>query len=237
MFYSNVPHFKCKTGEKILFPFSPPIFQTEVDENFRKEMLDEGRKLNVDYDDWNSKLAGNLKYGRSYHYRKPMFEKAQTYLAKQTERWFDGMKDMWGKDNSMIKRFFTVYQGNKFFENTPEGYNPDKEGQLKLDSLWVNFSNKHDFTPPHTHTGALSFVIFLQVPERIFTVQADCNSKRAGEICFQHGQPLCQLNGGEFAVKPYNGLMFMFPAQLTHYVPPFYTDDERVSVSGNYLMV
>lgn len=237
MFYSNVPHFKCKTGEKILFPFSPPIFQTEVDENFRKEMLDEGRKLNVEYDDWNKKLAGNLKYGRSYHYRKPMFEKAGKYLDKQIDRWFESMKDMWREDNPMVKKFFTIYNGNKFFEDVPKDYEIDTQGKLKLDSLWVNFSRKHDFNPPHTHTGALSFVLFLQVPERIFTVQADSNTRRAGEICFLHGTPINYLNGGEYPVKPYDGLMFIFPAELMHYVPPFYTDDERVSVSGNYILV
>ena len=44
-FNTNVANFKTEDGDKILYPFSPPIFQTEVDSNFTKELLEEGRKL------------------------------------------------------------------------------------------------------------------------------------------------------------------------------------------------
>jgi hypothetical protein len=68
-FITNVPNFETEDGDKILYPFSPPIFQTEVDSNFIKELIVEGRKLTKEEDDHNFKLAGNLKYGRSYHYK------------------------------------------------------------------------------------------------------------------------------------------------------------------------
>jgi len=35
-FITNVPNFETEYGDKILYPFSPPIFQTEVDTNFTK---------------------------------------------------------------------------------------------------------------------------------------------------------------------------------------------------------
>ena len=69
-FVTNVPNFETEEGDKILYPFSPPIFQTEVDTNFTKELIEEGRKLTKEEDDWSPKLAGNLKYGRSYHYKE-----------------------------------------------------------------------------------------------------------------------------------------------------------------------
>ena len=65
-FETNVAKFETEDGDKILYPFSPPIFQTEVDSNFTKELIVEGRKLTKEEDDWNPRLAGNLKYGRSY---------------------------------------------------------------------------------------------------------------------------------------------------------------------------
>jgi hypothetical protein len=74
-FVTNVANFETKTGDKILYPFGPSIFQTEVDSNFTKELIEEGRKLTIKEDDWSPKLAGNLKYGRSYHYK-------QDYLLK-----------------------------------------------------------------------------------------------------------------------------------------------------------
>ena len=64
-FSTNTAKFITEEGDQILYPFSPPIFQTEVDSNFTKELIVEGRKLTKEEDDWNPKLAGNLKYGRS----------------------------------------------------------------------------------------------------------------------------------------------------------------------------
>ena len=66
----------------------------------------------------------------------------------------------------------------------------------------INFSQKHDFNPPHTHTGILSFVIFCKVPEEIFEVQADSNTQRAGELHFTYGEQITKLMGCEYPVKP-----------------------------------
>jgi len=113
----------------------------------------------------------------------------------------------------------------------------DKITPLKLDELWINFSQKHDFNPPHIHSGVLSFVIFCQVPEKIFEVQADSNTQRAGCITFSCGEPITQLMGTEYPVKPYKDLMFIFPAKLRHYVSSFWVDEERISVSGNFTVI
>jgi hypothetical protein len=112
-----------------------------------------------------------------------------------------------------------------------------RQGTVKLDTLWINFSQKHDFNPPHTHSGILSFVIFCKVPEEIFKVQADSNTQRAGEIHFQYGEPITKLMGCEYPVKPFENLMFIFPNELRHHVPPYWVDAERISVSGNFISV
>jgi len=112
-----------------------------------------------------------------------------------------------------------------------------RQGTVALDSLWINFSQKHDFNPPHNHTGKLSFVIFCQVPKEIFKVQADSNTQRAGEIHFTYGEPISPLMGNDYPVKPYENLMFIFPASLRHFVPAYWVDAERISVSGNFIVV
>ena len=56
--------------------------------------------------------------------------------------------------------------------------------KIVLDSLWINFSQKHDYNPPHTHTGALSFVIYCQVPKEIFSVQTNSNTKELVKLYF-----------------------------------------------------
>ena len=33
-----------------------------------------------------------------------------------------------------------------------------------LDSFWVNFQNKYEFNPTHSHTGVFSFVVWIEIP-------------------------------------------------------------------------
>jgi len=226
-FETNVPKFLTEEGDQIIYPFGPPIFQTEVDSNFTKELIVEGRKLTKEKDDWNPLLAGNLKYGRSYHYKEDYLLKVEPYLKTYIERFFNGIYSQYGQNNKMVERLLQVQHDRRQY----------RQGKLRLDTLWINFSQKHDFNPPHTHTGVLSFVIFCQVPEEIFKVQADSNTQRAGEIHFSYGEPISKLMGGEYAVKPYENLMFIFPAELKHYVPAYWVDAERISVSGNFVVV
>jgi len=226
-FLTNVAKFKTENGDNILYPFSPPIFQTEVHSNFTKELIEEGRKLNKEEDDWNPKLAGNLKYGRSYHYKDDFLLKAEPYLMKYVERFINGMYSQFGPTYKGVERLLEVQQDR----------GQVKQGNVKLDTLWINFSQKHDFNPPHTHKGILSFVIFCKVPEKMFEVQADSNTQRAGELHFSYGEPITKLTGNEFPVKPYENLMFIFPADLSHYVPAYWVDEERISVSGNFVVI
>ncbi len=57
-----------------------------------------------------------------------------------------------------------------YIEQTIKSYGPPwrttmKEGQAwNLESLWVNFQKKHEFNPPHDHSGVYSFVIWMQIP-------------------------------------------------------------------------
>ena len=75
------------------------------------------------------------------------------------------------------------------------------------------------------------------MPKKIFEVQADSNTQRAGEIHFLFSDPITELMGSEYPVKPYENLMFIFPAKLRHYVPAYWVDVERISVSGNFVVV
>src|SRR5210317_207408 len=226
-FETNVSKFITEEGDKILYPFSPPIFQTEVDSNFTKELIVEGRKLTKEEDDFNPKLAGNLKYGRSYHYKEDYLFKVEPYLKTYVERFFNGIYAQWGQENKMVEKLLSVQHNRRQL----------RQGNERLDTLWINFSQKHDFNPPHTHTGILSFVIFCQVPKEIFEVQADSNAQRAGEIHFSYGEPITKLMGNEYPVKPYENLMFIFPNELRHFVPAYWVDAERISVSGNFVVV
>ncbi len=229
-FVTNVAHYENKNGEKLIWPFGPPIFQTHIHDRFKEELLTEGRKLTKKDDDWSFQLAGNLKYGRSYHYKDDMVEKAEKYLLQYIKRFTDTYVEQLGHNQRALNRIQELYSIRK-------GPKEWEEGKLILDSLWVNFSKKHDFNPIHIHTGSISFVIFLQVPPEIFEVQADSNAQKAGELHFQYGETNSPFTGTEYPIRPYEGLMLMFPATLQHHVPSYWVDAERISVSGNFSLV
>lgn len=114
---------------------------------------------------------------------------------------------------------------------------------IVLESLWVNFSKKYEFNPPHSHSGFVSFVIFVNIPY-------DLNKE---EECFSHFSSRKEKNytskfsflnvhyNGRIVTdtinvdKSFEGKMLMFDAKQTHQVFPFYTsDDYRITVSGNF---
>ena len=100
------------------------------------------------------------------------------------------MFEQFGNDYNGVKRLLETQkregQGGKH-----SGW---QMGKLILDTLWINFSQKHDFNPPHSHSGSLSFVIFCKVPQKIFEVQADSNSQ-VGELHFTYGEQISELQG------------------------------------------
>ena len=78
---------------------------------------------------------------------------------------------------------------------------------------------------------------YCKVPDEIFTVQADSNSQRAGEVHFEYGEEMSPIMGSEFPIRPYENLLLIFPASLKHHVPSYWVDAERVSVSGNFIVI
>jgi hypothetical protein len=123
---------------------------------------------------------------------------------------------------------------NQLSKETQKKFNP----YFSLDDLWVNYQQKHEFNPLHTHTGLYSFVIWLQQPFRI----EDENQFGPGAGAPDHEKCCaafyCQGTHGRniniLVDKTWNATAFIFPATARHGVYPFYTsDDYRITVSGN----
>lgn len=204
--FSSVEH----NNNKIIYPFSPPIFQTIIDNETINFLLNEGKKLNLENNDSNFLLAGNLKYGRSFGYDKNITKTIEPKIINKAQ--------------IFLKMINMQFQSN---------WTEDILEKMYLEDLWINFSKKHDFNPSHIHNSFLSFVVYCSVPKEIFEIQADCNAQEAGEIVFHYGEKIFDFMYDKFLTKPFDGLMFIFPSKLKHYVPPFWADKTRISVSGN----
>jgi len=111
---------------------------------------------------------------------------------------------------------------------------------LILHKMWVNFQEKHEFNPLHTHSGLFSFVIWIKIPfynkdEKNSSPGKDSNHNLAGCFEFQYCNSLGSIIGHSIqADKEWEGKICLFPANLNHSVYPFYSsNDYRISVSGN----
>ena len=110
-----------------------------------------------------------------------------------------------------------------------------KKPEYILSALWINHQKKHEFNPPHDHDGALSFVIYLDIPEKLKKENEDYIGKSAGPggIQFLYGEGPRDQAVTYMSHFPETGDMFIFPAWLKHWVSPFKSDCTRISVSGN----
>jgi len=117
-----------------------------------------------------------------------------------------------------------------------------KEGEgFNLESLWVNFQKKHEFNPPHDHSGVFSFVIWMQIPtsyaeQRKLPICAESNAdNHISNFAFSYTNTMGRVSTFAYNMeKEAEGYMVMFPSQMLHQVFPFYENDgERISISGN----
>ena len=146
-------------------------------------------------------------------------------------------KEVHFRDKDKFKEFF-----EQSFSLYNHAYSTWKKGAAEnppkyfLERLWCNFQRPGDFNPPHSHGGALSFVIFLQIPEELKDENKAFKGQSAGPggLTFLHG------DADQYAIDSHSFFpeerdMFIFPAWVKHWVYPYQSDCTRISVSGNVI--
>ena len=108
--------------------------------------------------------------------------------------------------------------------------------QTTMVMSWVNFMRAGEFNPPHTHLNCdLSSVLFVKIPEGLKEEHKKFTGMGGGPgtLSFIYGetQPHAVSNRVFF---PEEGDFFIFPATLTHFVAPFLSKGERISMSANF---
>jgi len=115
-------------------------------------------------------------------------------------------------------------------------------GEISLDvkDLWVNFQKKGEVNPVHSHSGLMSFVIWLSIPyttlEEISNLSVyAAGVHAAGNFSFLYTDTLGRVIPEIIPVdKTYNGKIVLFPSAMNHCVYPFYSSDEyRITIGGN----
>jgi uncharacterized protein (TIGR02466 family) len=188
-----------------IFNWGPCVVKLKIKDEFKKLLLDEAKNNTLDY---RNKLAGILDHETGYN------DESKTKILPSLSQYI-------GVYDQAYQRYV-----NKPYEKMPE---------YVLSALWINHQKPNEFNPPHDHDGALSFVIYLDIPEALKKEHAEYKGKSCGPggIQFIYG------NGPRDAITymsfmPEEGDMYIFPAWLKHWVAPYKSDCTRISVSGNF---
>ena len=102
--------------------------------------------------------------------------------------------------------------------------------KFDLKSSWAVCQFESDYNPIHWHDGHISGVMYTKMPNDLGSSYK--NENKNGRISFIHGSTQF-LVSSVYDVKPEVGDLFIFPSYMMHTVYPFFSDQERRSVSFN----
>jgi len=114
----------------------------------------------------------------------------------------------------------------------------DREvSRVRFENFWVVRHFADTFSPVHFHSGDISGVLYLKVPEAIAGEREEerksyISARRAGYITFFIGGKQ-RFSKSLISFKPRVGEFYIFPGWLLHAVEPFRGEGERRSMSFN----
>jgi len=192
-----------------VYNWGPCLVRIKISEKFHQDLLKEAYASRKEALSMNTKLAGIIK--EEYSYRNP-------------DLFLPYFKDIF----SLYWHAYTNFSNRKETKKR-------KPPKYLLRALWVNFQNKNEFNPPHDHSDALSFVIYLQIPDELKKENKAYIGKSAGPggVQFLYGPGADRKYITYQSHFPEERDMLIFPASLSHWVAPFQSDGTRISVSGN----
>ena len=123
-----------------------------------------------------------------------------------------------------------------FYEGFQQWYGIPPPAKMLIVRSWVNFMVAGEFNPPHMHTNCdFSSVLFVKVPEALKEEHKKFKGTGGGPgaLSFFYGGnqnfSICYMN-----FFPEEGDFYIFPGSLTHFVSPFTSKGERISISANF---
>ena len=111
--------------------------------------------------------------------------------------------------------------------------NNRKITKFNIINSWIVRQFKHEYNPIHWHSGHISGVGYLKVPNSFGNTYQENKTNNNGKLVLVHGSKNL-FSESNYIIKPKVGEFYMFPSYLMHAVYPFYdTDEERRSISFN----
>ena len=163
------------------------------------------------------------------------------------------MKDHFAAQVTDVDKFLSIltphivkyakYEYERRKELSFKGDGIQSKGEIDWDSLnfnlgkgpWINFQRAGEYQPCHEHSGDISAVVYIDIPEEIAQEEytKDTNINCPGQIEFLFGSGDLGSTGTQ-KIIPQTGDFLLFPAGLKHIAYPFHTENvTRISMSFN----
>lgn len=117
------------------------------------------------------------------------------------------------------------------------------KNETYIDQIWVNFMKRGEYNPNHFHPGASAvFVLWVDIPYDIeeelkhFEYYSNTiDQPKVASLELTYTTLTGRIMSSPIKVdKSFEGVMLMFPSDMTHCVYPFFTSDKsRISLAGN----
>ena len=174
--------------------------------------------------------------------RPPDLKKCLKLCSKKSSSFNDSLagvikQEHYVSPHSLVK-IITNYLG-PFQDAYTRWYGKPLTKRMELKMSWVNYMTAGEFNPPHIHPGSdFSSVLFLKIPPKLREEHKKFIGTGAGPgaLSFIYGESQTySLNSRYFF--PEEGDLFIFPETLIHFVSPFMSKGERISISANFKLV
>jgi|TARA_X000001036_G_scaffold69717_1_gene61035 hypothetical protein len=204
-------------------PFGPRIFKSKLnaeDLTFLQNFAEIARNA----PSAGSSLSGNIKDQKSSHTgNKEKEQHVLNILCPYIIEWYkiEDQQRLWFLD-----------------KNDPESENLKNVDYNSINfhtgtGTWFNYMKANEFNPLHAHSGSISGIVMVKVPEEISqepdNIKIESNARCPGMLEWVHGE----FGAGAYRTYPVEGDIYLFDAKLRHQVYPFQSDVERITMSWN----
>ena len=146
--------------------------------------------------------------------------------------------DGWHSETNMHTKLEYKPLVDELFKMVYEVFNEEwLDGRVKIGNMWANINPPGGYNKPHVHPNSLfSGVYYVKTPPN--SGQLVCSDPRPGiQTCMPNrkkGEPPKHL-WRDLHLQPKENRAIVFPAWLWHSVQPNKSNENRISVSFNFL--
>ena len=154
-----------------------------------------------------------------------------------------------GYHSKDIRNFENIPKINKLMFEIAKCVNSihqvNRKGKLNLANFWINISGKGASNSPHVHSGNnYSGVFFIKIPKEMsggrFLFYRNFNDAALNSMAymgqFKDGYKMQAYDYPIITIPPKENMLLVFPSWVPHAVETNLSDEDRISLSFNFIL-